>query len=135
MERLEQSCDQAINRSTDWTEVYCRFLALSIGDPLFHAQKFGRLPVQFLKTCLRHLVEAHQERVNADSVATAKLAMLVYSAIGGKTGKAKISDFLPYETKKEDGGLNQNTISAIQWALKHHKMPPSIIGLLGAELG
>lgn len=91
--------------------------------------------MQFLRTCLRHLVEAHQERTNADSVATAKLAMLVYSALGGKTNKAKMSDFLPYEVKKDDNGLKESTINAMRWALKHHKMPPSIIGLLGAELG
>lgn len=135
MDRLEHSCEVALNNATDWTEVYCRFLALSIGDPLFHAQRFGRLPMQFLRTCLRHLVEAHQERTNADSVATAKLAMLVYSALGGKTNKAKMSDFLPYEVKKDDNGLKESTINAMRWALKHHKMPPSIIGLLGAELG
>lgn len=135
MERLEYSCETILNNATNWTDVYCRFLALSIGDPIFHAEHFGKLPIKFLQACLQKLTEAHQEQINAYSVATAKLAILVYSALGGKNQKAKIDDFLPYATQKNDGGLKQSTLEAMRWALKHQKLPPSIVGLLGAELG
>jgi hypothetical protein len=124
-----------LNNAADWTDIYCRFLALSIGDPIFHAERFGRLPIKFLRTCLQRLIEAHQEQVNAHSVATAKLAILVYSALGGKSHKVKIGDFLPYEMQKGDSGLKESTLAAMRWALKNQKLPPSIVGLLGAELG
>lgn len=81
------------------------------------------------------MLEAKKEDANANSIATAKLGSLVYSALGSKGAKAKLDDFLPYEISKVDNGLKESTIAAMKWALKHQKMPPAIIGLIGAELG
>ena len=132
---MEQSCDQAINRSTDWTGIYCRFLSFAIVDPIFHAERFGRLPVVFLQACLENLFETHKEQVNAQSISTAKLSGLVFSALSGKGKKPSLEDFLPYEIRKGSNDLQPETIEAMKWALKHEKMPPAIVGLIGAELG
>jgi hypothetical protein len=77
----------------------------------------------------------HREQVNAQSVSTAKLSGLVFSALGGKSQKLNLQDFLPYEIKKSASDLQDETIEAMKWALKNEKMPPAIIGLIGAELG
>jgi hypothetical protein len=132
---LEQNCDQAIDRSTDWTGIYCRFLSFAIVDPIFHAERFNKLPVAFLQVCLENLFEARKEQVNAESISTAKLSGLVFSALGGKSKKLNLQDFLPYEIKKSPSDLQDETIEAMKWALKNEKMPPAIIGLIGAELG
>ena len=132
---MEQSCDQAINRSTDWTGIYCRFLCFCIVVPIFNAGRVGRLPVVFLQACLENLFATHKEEVNAQSISTAKLSGLVFSALSGKGKKPSLEDFLPYEIKKGSNDLQNETIEAMKWALKHEKMPPAIIGLIGAELG
>ena len=132
---MEQSCDQAINRSTDWTGIYCRFLSFAIVDPIFHAERFGRLPIIFLQACLENLFETHKEQVNAQSISTAKLSGLVFSALSGKGKKPSLEDFLPYEIKKGSNDLQEETMVAMKWALKHEKMPPAIVGLIGVELG
>lgn len=124
-----------INRSTDWAGIYCQFLAFSIADPLFHAERFGKAPIKLIQACLLSLSETRKEQTNASSVATAKLSSLVYSALGGKGAKPKLNDFLPYELSKDNDGLKESTIAAMKWALKNEKMPPSIVGLIGAELG
>lgn len=102
---------------------------------MFHAERFGKAPVSLIQACLANLTEARKEQVNANSIATAKLSSLVYSALGGKAAKAKLEDFLPYEINKGDNGLKESTIAAMKWALKNEKLPPSIVGLIGAELG
>jgi hypothetical protein len=79
---LEQSCDQAINRSTDWTGIYCRFLSFAIVDPIFHAERFGRLPIVFLQACLENLFETHKEQVNAQSISTANIVGLIGAELG-----------------------------------------------------
>lgn len=72
--------------------------------------------------------------MNAQSISTAKLSGLVFSALGGKTKKINLEDFLPYQIKKGSNDLQEETIEAMKWALKNEKMPPAIIGLIGAEL-
>jgi hypothetical protein len=124
-----------LNNVTDWAVVYARFLSFSIADPIFQAERFGKVPVKLLQTCIRHLSEDRQERANANSIATAKLSSIVLGALGGKKVKVKLEDLLPYETKKPDNALQDSTISAMKWALKHETMPPAIIGMIGAELG
>ena len=73
--------------------------------------------------------------MNAQSISTAKLSGLVFSALGGKNKKLNLQDFLPYEIQKSVNDLQDETIEAMKWALKNEKMPPAIIGLIGAELG
>lgn len=75
-----------------------------------------------------------QKRTNASSVATAKLATVVCSALGGKGAKPKLDHFLPFELDKGDSAIKQSTKEALHWALKHEKMPPLIVGMIGAEL-
>lgn len=72
--------------------------------------------------------------MNAQSISTAKLSGLVFSALAGKGKKPSLEDFLPYEIKKGANDLQEETIAAMKWALKHEKMPPAIVGLIGAEL-
>ena len=115
--------------------VYARFLAFSIADPIFRAERFGRVPIKLLRVCIQHLVEDYQEKTNAGSVATANLSTIVIGALGGKRNSAKVEDFLPYKVKKQTNGLQDSTISAMKWALQNKKMPPAVIGMIGAELG
>lgn len=89
----------------------------------------------FLQRCSKHLLEEQRQKINAYSIATAKLSALVFSALGGKNNKVKLEDFLPFETSKKEGELQESTIAALKWALKNENIPPSIAGLIGAELG
>ena len=73
--------------------------------------------------------------MNAQSISTAKLSGLVFSALSGKGKKPSLEYFLPYEIRKGSNDLQPETIEAMKWALKHEKMPPAIVGLIGAELG
>jgi len=113
--------------------VYCQLTALKLADPIFHASNFSRLPVKLIWDILDHNSKTVQSRVNAESISTAKLGMVVVSALGGKGTKAKVSDFLPYENK-ETGGTGGATIDAIKWALKARRLPPQVVAMVGAEL-
>lgn len=105
-----------------------------MADPIFHAANFARVPVKLLSDVLNYNYSAMQKRINAKSVSTAKLTMAVYSALGAKGNRHKIDHFLPFEMDQDNRAIKQSTKDAIQWALKHEKMPPTIIGILGAEL-
>ena len=124
-----------ISYSTDWTGIYCQLSSFSVADPIFHAKHFGRLPIVFMQACLENLLDKQKEQVNAQSISTAKLGGLVFSALASKGKKINLEDFLPYEIKKGSNDLQAETTEAIKWALKNEKMPPVIIGLIGAELG
>jgi hypothetical protein len=91
------------------------------------------LPVKLLADVLEHSYAVLQQRTNAASVATAKLALVVCSALGGKGSKPKLDQFLPFETNNNDD-IKQSTKEALQWALKNEKMPHVIVGMVGAEL-
>ena len=134
VQRLEQSCEQTLERSTDWTEIYTQLIHLGISDPLFHAERFGLVPVRFLKSVSENLVKQKQQTINADSVAVAKLACLVHSALGGKRSTVSLESFLPFEKMKEASGLKESTISAMKWAMKNEKLPPAVVGIIGPEL-
>lgn len=83
---------------------------------------------------LKHSYETMQQRTNASSVATAKLAVIVTSALGGAANAVKLDNFLPFEIDKGEYGMKQSTKDALKWALKHEKLPPAIVGMIGAEL-
>lgn len=134
MERLAEQAEYALDNATDWTEVFCQLTSLQLSDPLFHASNFSRLPVKLLADVLRHYYETMQRRTNASSVATAKLAAMVCSALGGKGNKVKLDQFLPFELDNGTESIKQSTKEALQWALKNEKMPPVIVGMIGAEL-
>ncbi len=119
---------------TDWGSLYARIACLNIPDPLFHAANFARLPLKLLRVLLETSIQQRQHEANADSVTTAKLACLVYGALGGKKSSVTVESFLPYEKPKTNNGLSDTTIAAMQWALKNEKLPPAIVGILGAEL-
>lgn len=110
-------------------------MACGIADPAFQADRFGKLPVLFLREVLETISETRRQHINAHSIATAKLSSVVVSALGGKGAKHKLDDFLPYELPKTSTNLKDSTKAALVWALKNEKLPPSIVGLIGAELG
>ena len=114
--------------------MFCQLTSLQLSDPLFQAANFSRLPVKLLADVLKHYYETMQRRTNASSVSTAKLAMVVCSALGGKGNRNKLDQFLPFELGNDSESLKQSTKEALQWALKHEKMPPAIVGMIGAEL-
>ncbi len=101
---------------------------------MFQAENFNKLPVKLLADVLEHGYKALQNRTNAASIATAKLAVVVMSALGGKSNKAKIDNFLPYELSHGQSALKPSTKEALEWAIKHRKMPAAVIGMIGAEL-
>lgn len=103
-------------------------------DPIFHAKRFSKLPLGFLKNTIECLLENQQQLINAKNVSVAKLACLIYGALGGKSQKVDVYSFLPFEKPKDKNGISPSTIAALKWALKHETMPPSIIGMIGAEL-
>ena len=113
--------------------MYCRLLALSIADPIFHAERFNKLPVALLTLVLEEASKEEQRRINAESMSTAKLAVTVVGALAGKGTKAKVDDYLPYEQPSRTS-ISSETRAALQWALKNHRMPPAIVGLIGAAL-
>lgn len=114
--------------------MFCQLASLQLSDPLFQAANFSRLPVKLLADVLKHYYETMQRRTNASSVATAKLAMVVCSALGGKGNRVKLDQFLPFEVENNSTSIKESTKEALQWALKNEKMPPAIVGMIGAEL-
>jgi hypothetical protein len=107
---------------------------LQLPDPLFQASNFSRLPIKLLADVFAYHYEVMQKRTNASSIATAKLATVVCSALGGKGAKVKLDHFLPFELDDGKQSIKQSTKDALQWALKTKKMPPVIVGMIGAEL-
>ena len=119
----------------DWTHVYCQLAALQLSDPIFHASNFAKIPTHLLWDILEHCSKIERTKTNADSMATAKLGTVVVSALSTKSAKVKVSDFLPYELETGDGSISSETKDAMRWALKHHKLPAIVAGMIGGELG
>jgi hypothetical protein len=101
---------------------------------LFHAEHFHKAPIKFLKAISDELSSQKQQSVNASSVAVAKLACLVYSALGGKKNSVSIDTFLPFEKAAKSDGLKDSTIDTLKWAMKNKQLPPAVVGMIGAEL-
>lgn len=131
---MAQQCELSIANSTDWAAVYAQLALLQLSDPIFHSANFNRTPINLIFCVLHHSSLYAQQKINAESISVAKLSMLVYGALGGKSHKASLESFLPYEIQKGVDGLNESTKEALKWALKNKQMPPAIIGLIGAEL-
>jgi hypothetical protein len=108
--------------------------SLELSDPLFHAANFNKLPIKLLSDVLEHGYKTLQARINAASISTAKLGVVVMSALGSKSNKVKLNQFLPYELRDSQSTMKASTKEALEWALKHKKMPAAIIGMIGAEL-
>jgi hypothetical protein len=122
------------SQRTDWTDIYCRIASLGLSDPLFHASNFRRTPTRLVVALLNHQTKDRKQTINAQSISTAKLGMVVIGALAGKKAKASISDFLPFESEADSTGMQPSTIEALKWALKNEKLPPVIVGLIGIEL-
>lgn len=123
-----------MEHSTDWTEIYAQLVHLGITDPLFNAERFNLVPIKFLKAVSENLLKQKQQTINADSIAVAKLACLVHGALGGKKGAISPDVFLPFEKPRDDNALQDSTIDALKWAMKNEKLPPAVVGMIGAEL-
>jgi len=108
--------------------------SLNLSDPLFQANNFARLPIKLLADVLEKSYKALHMRTNAASISTAKLAVVVMSALGSKGAKAKLDNFLPYELDDGASTLKASTKEALEWALKNEKLPAAIVGMIGAEL-
>lgn len=78
--------------------------------------------------------ENKRQSINAESLATAKLSSIVIGALGGKQAKVKIAELLPFELPAGEQNLRESTKEALKWALKNERLPPAIVGLIGAEL-
>jgi hypothetical protein len=122
------------SQRTDWTEIYCRIANFGLSDPLFHACNFRRVPTRLVVALLNYQTKDRKQTINAQSISTAKLGMVVIGALAGKKAKASISDFLPFESEADPTGMQPSTIEALKWALKNEKLPPVIVGLIGIEL-
>ena len=52
-------------------------MALSIADPIFHAERFGKVPMALLRTMLEQASNEQQQLINAQSISIAKLLLLI----------------------------------------------------------
>ena len=120
--------------ATDWTFLYCQLAALNLSDPIFNASNFARLPVRLITDVLENNAKVSRMRVNANSIATAKMGAMVASALGSKGAQVKVSDFLPYEIEDKEDGPTESTRQALKWALRTQKLPAVIVAMLGSEL-
>lgn len=109
-------------------------IALGAHDPIFNAQNFPRLPIKLIEATANVLSKEKQNIINASSVSVAKLSCLVYSALAGKKQSADVRAFLPFEMPKSASAAAESTIAVLKWALKNEKLPPAIVGMIGAEL-
>lgn len=75
-----------------------------------------------------------QQEINAHSVSTAKLGLMILGAFGQKGAKGRLDDFLPFDREKRENQIEQKTRAAMLWALKNKKMPAAVVGMIGAEL-
>ncbi len=101
---------------------------------MFHAERFYLVPVKFLKAVSETLIKQKQQTINADSIAVAKLACLIHGALGGKKKTISLEAFLPFEKQKDNDDMRESTIKALKWAMKNEKLPPAVVGMIGAEL-
>lgn len=123
-----------LNTATDWTFLYCQLAALNLPDPIFHASNFARLPVRLITDVLENGAKTARMRINANSVATAKMGAMVASALGGKGVKVKVNDFLPYEMDSKEVSVSEATKEVLKWAVKTQKLPAAIVAMVGSEL-
>jgi DNA-binding protein YbaB len=107
---------------------------LGVSDPLFHAERFCLVPMKLLRAVSENLIKQKQQTINADSIAVAKLACLVHGALGGKKSSVSLDVFLPFEKPKDSNALQDSTVDALKWAMKNEKLPPAVVGMIGAEL-
>lgn len=90
--------------------------------------------MRLISDVLEDSAEVSKARINANSVATAKLGAMVATAFGNKNTRAKISDFLPYEMNEEGDTTTKATREVLRWAVKTQKLPSTIVAMLGSEL-
>lgn len=123
-----------VGQATNWTDIYCRIASLGLSDPLFHASNFKRAPTRLIVALLNYQTKDKKQTINAQSISTAKLGMVVIGALAGKKANASIGDFLPFESEADPTGLRESTVEALKWVLKNEKLPPVIVGLIGVAL-
>jgi hypothetical protein len=88
--------------------------------------------MEALKWLEQHDIAEH----NVQSIATARLGMLVASLAGGKKTKATIDDFLPFDTRKikTDRGITDESLNVLRRLMKTKPMDGRVIALLAEEL-
>lgn len=89
---------------------------------------------------LQRFLDRHRRiQTNAESVATAKLCMVVIGALAGKSGsQAKLEQFLPYDVKElerdADDGMTEGTARVVQRLIRTRRLPVKITAMLADEL-
>lgn len=114
--------------------MYSQLCSFQLADPIFHAANFSRLPIRLIQSVLNDGYQALHRKTNANSVSTAKLAVVVCGALSAKGSRIKLEHFLPYEETQGNNLLKESTKKAMEWALRHEKLPAAIVGMIGAEL-
>lgn len=85
---------------------------------------------------LKWLEEHEASRHNANSVATAKLCMLVMGALGGKNTNASLDDFLPFDMRKirKENGVTDASMNVLRALMKTRQIDGRVIALLAEDL-
>lgn len=87
-----------------------------------------------MREAVNYTTKEKQQTINAMSISIAKVAVTAIGMVVGKKSRARIEDFLPFEKPKDDKDISKKTVEAMEWALKNEKLPPAIVGIIGAEL-
>jgi hypothetical protein len=69
-------------------------------------------------------------------MSTAKLCMVVVGALAGKTSKATIDDFLPFDTRKikKENGMSSESLEVLRRLMKTRKLDGRLLALLAEDL-
>jgi hypothetical protein len=105
-------------------------------DSRWHAENFGSQPVKDVKRALKFLEKRDITDYNVNSLATAKLGMVVVGALGGKKAKASVDDFLPFDTRtiKKDSGITEESLAVFKRLMKTKRLDGRLIALLADDL-
>lgn len=117
---------------TDWNEIYLTLASSDLHDPRFYADSFGMQPTRHVYKALEFALERERDRTNAHSTATARLGQVVQIAASMGKAKAKITDFLPYEIKKQSNEprISSDAAATIRRLIKGHQLPLSVAAIL-----
>lgn len=76
------------------------------------------------------------EKYNIQSMSTAKLGVVVLSALAGKKSSATIDDFLPFDNRriKKDTGITKQSLNTLRKLMKTRVMDGRVIALLADDL-
>lgn len=130
-------CGEVLRKQpTDWDSVYFQLRASPIGAD-FPRDVFVRTPITVIRWALREINLREQERINAESITTARLiATLInvahaFSGSKRATPKINVTDYLPYpaaskETSEQDGPDDHTKLILAQLG-RTRQIPPHVM--------